>query len=119
MPTRSETSAARRLANGLAQLRAQTTDGGRLWKACAWLVAEARAVRRLPDMTVGVLGLVAYLRGRLPLPQELLDAGTDLEQAEATESPAHGAPRRRARGQSSASRSRLLGTTDRTEKRVG
>lgn len=67
MATRQETSAARRQAHYTALIAAETTAAGRLWKASAWLLTEARRAGQLEEVITALLGLVERVRERLPL----------------------------------------------------
>ncbi len=79
--TRQDVSAIRRMAHHLTRIRQETTAIRQLWRACTWLVAEARQARCPEDVTRAVLGLVEHLRQGQPLPQVLHEAGRKIEEA--------------------------------------
>ncbi len=78
--TRRQTSAVRRALHHLGKMRRAASDVHRLWKACQWLVAEARKADRVGDVTRAVLGLVGHVRESLPLPDALHQAAVSVVQ---------------------------------------
>ncbi len=68
MPKRQEAAAARRRTHNVQQIREAATAAARLWKTCAWLIAEARNADQIEEVTNAVLNLVVRVGAGLPLP---------------------------------------------------
>lgn len=67
MPTRREASDVRRAAKHRSLVDAATTSTGRLWRACLWLIAEAKHRHKLAEATTIVLHLIEQIRAGEPL----------------------------------------------------
>lgn len=69
MPGR-QNAAAHRLAKHRGLVGSATTATGRLWRACNWLIAEAKAHGQITEVLAIILDLITRLRAgeRLPSP---------------------------------------------------
>lgn len=67
MATRRDAAATRRARHHRQQIQDAGTAAGRFWKACSYLIAEARHAGELDQATRAVLALVGRIQQRLPL----------------------------------------------------
>lgn len=68
MTTRREAAAAHRRAKHSALVGSATTATARLWRACNWLIAEAKHHGRLTETLTVIHYLIDLLRDGKPLP---------------------------------------------------
>lgn len=88
MPTLRQKAIASRETLYVGRIRGLVTAARRFWTACGWLLLEVRrlharrdaeaATQSVDEATRVVLGLVALVRERLPLPEELYKAGAGI-----------------------------------------